>query len=105
MPRLEKLVGNLQNVIPSVIEIALLFLLLQKGFYIFNLSTKFLGAGTKQHLPQFFYQCPQTLYLVLFVHSILTNHPLCFFRKTRNFTACSFSSDSRTQCPTFFCSA
>jgi hypothetical protein len=37
------------------------------GLGFFNLSAKFFGAGTEQHSTQFFYLCPQMLYLALFV--------------------------------------
>ena len=51
MTRLAKLTRNLRIVFPSVVEIALLFLLFQQGFCIFNLSAKFFGAGTELILP------------------------------------------------------
>jgi hypothetical protein len=39
--RLAKLAGNLRIVIPAVVTIALLLLLFQQSFCIFNLSAKF----------------------------------------------------------------
>ena len=71
MPRLAKLAGNLRIVIPPVVTVALLFLLFQQGFGVFNLSAKFFGAGTEQHPPQFFYLSPQVLYFTFFVLDFL----------------------------------
>lgn len=41
MPRLAKLAGNLRIVIPPIVTVALLLLLFQQGFSVFNLSAKF----------------------------------------------------------------
>jgi hypothetical protein len=54
----------------------LLLLLFQQGFGFFNLSAKFFGAGTEQHSTQFFYLCPQMLYLALFVLYFLLRGPV-----------------------------
>ncbi|SAF32791.1 Uncharacterised protein [Enterobacter roggenkampii] len=67
MAGLTQLARYLRIVFPSVVAIALLLLLFQQGFGFFNLSAKFFGAGTEQHSTQFFYLCPQMLYLALFV--------------------------------------
>ena len=69
--RLAKLARHLLIVIPAVVMIALLLLLFQQGFCVFNLSAKFFGAGTEQHSPQFFYLSPQMLYFAFFVLDFL----------------------------------
>ncbi|CAM3818087.1 Uncharacterised protein [Klebsiella pneumoniae] len=71
MARLAKLTRNLLIVIPAVVTIALLLLLFQQGFGVFNLSAKFFRTGAEQHPPQFFYLCPQMLYFAFFVLDFL----------------------------------